>query len=123
MGTTEDLLSLAAAAEGSSEHPRAQAVVEAAFDAQLTPPQVETFEAIAGKGVTARIDGADVLVGSPRFLSESGVDLKALGARIDALEDRGHTVIAVARDAAPLGLLALGDLRSEEHTSELQSLM
>lgn len=104
MGTSDDLLSLAAAAEGSSEHPLAQAVVEAAFDARLTPPQVETFEAVAGKGITARIDGADVLVGSPRFLSESGVDLKALGARIDTLEDPGahhHRGGARRRTARP----------------------
>jgi heavy metal translocating P-type ATPase len=122
MGTSDDLLSLAAAAEGSSEHPLAQAVVEAAFDARLTPPQVETFQAVAGKGITARIDGADVLVGSPRFLSESGVDLKALGARIDALEDRGHTVIAVARDAAPLGLLALGDMPRRDAAETIRRL-
>ena len=108
-GTSDDLLSLAAAAEASSEHPLAQAIVEAAFEAHLTPPQAEVFDALAGKGVTARIDGADVLVGSPRFLTESNVDLTALGARIEALENRGRTVIAVARNGEPVGLLALGD--------------
>ena len=109
-GTSDELLSLAAAAEVSSEHPLAQAVVEAAFDAHLTPPQAETFDALAGKGVSARIDGSAVLVGSPRFLAESNVDLTAVAAQIDALEIRGRTVIAVARDGDPVGLLALGDV-------------
>jgi heavy metal translocating P-type ATPase len=105
----DKLLSLAAAAEAPSEHPLAQAVVEAAFDARLQPPEVQSFEASPGKGVTARIGGADVMVGSPRFLAESGVDLAPLERRIGALEDEGRTVIAVSRDTGLLGLLALGD--------------
>ena len=108
-GDSNELLALAAAAEASSEHPLAQALVEAAFEARLTPPEVETFEAVPGKGVAARIVGADVLVGSPRFVAENDVDLKALDERIGVLEDRGRTVITVARDGKLLGLLALGD--------------
>jgi len=109
-GTTADaLLSLAASAEASSEHPLAQAVVEAAFDARLTPPQAESFEAVAGMGVVARIDGAHVLVGSPRFVAEKGVDTAPYRDRISALEDEGRTVIAVSREARLIGLIGLGD--------------
>jgi len=55
-----------------------------------------------------------MLAGSPRFLTESGVDLAPLASRIDTLEDAGRTVIAVCRNGQPLGLLALGDtVRSE----------
>ncbi|MEX2643342.1 MAG: cation-translocating P-type ATPase [Acetobacterales bacterium] len=107
--TPDGLLSLAAAAEASSEHPLAQAVVEAAFDAQLTPPQAESFEAVSGRGVLARIDGAEVVVGSPRFVVENGVDMTPFQDRIDALEDDGRTVIAVSRDARLAGLIGLGD--------------
>ncbi|SMF26593.1 copper-(or silver)-translocating P-type ATPase [Tistlia consotensis] len=107
--STDDVLSLAAAAEGSSEHPLAQAVVKAAFDAGLTPSEAESFDASPGKGVSAHIDGAEVLVGSPRFVAGSGIDLALLEERLNALEDKGRTVIAVARDAKLLGLLALGD--------------
>lgn len=107
--STDGLLSLAAAAEGSSEHPLAQAVVEAAFDAGLTSSEAESFDASPGKGVSARIDDTDVLVGSPRFLAGNGIDLTPLKERFGALEDKGRTVIAVARDAKLLGLLALGD--------------
>lgn len=108
-GSEAELLALAAAVEASSEHPLAQALVQAAFERDLTPPEVDTFEAVPGKGVTARIEGHEVVVGSPRFLTERGIDLARLSALVDALEDAGRTVIAVAHDGRALGLVALGD--------------
>ena len=108
----DELLAVAAAAEASSEHPLAQAMVKAAFERHLTPPDVASFEAIPGQGVVARLAGEkadEVLVGNPRFLSLHGVDLAPLNRRISALEDAGRTVIAVARGGHALGLLALGD--------------
>ncbi len=109
-GATEgELLAVAAAAEAASEHPLARAIVEAAFQRGITPPGVDDFEAIPGRGVVAQIEGAQTLVGSPRFLAERRVSLRAHEARIRALEGEAHTVIAVARDGACLGLLALGD--------------
>jgi len=105
----QELLAIAAAAEASSEHPLAQAVVEAAFARGATPPDVESFEAFPGKGVVARIGGRDVLVGSPRFLTDRGVDLTCLHVRVEALEGAGRTVIGIVRDKSALGVVALGD--------------
>ncbi|MEE3502986.1 cation-translocating P-type ATPase [Acidiphilium acidophilum] len=118
----DSLLALAAAAEASSEHPLAQAVVNAAFEHGAVPPEVESFEAIPGKGVIARIKGDDVLVGSPRFLSERGVDLSRLAERIDALEAVGRTVIAVSRNGRGLGALALGDTLRPDAARAVASL-
>ena len=113
VGKTE-LLSLAAAAEASSEHPLAQAVVKTAFERGAALPEVEAFDAYPGEGVAARIGGKEVLVGSPRFLAGRGVGFAQLQKRIETLEAAGRTVIAVARDGCALGLLALGDtLRSD----------
>jgi heavy metal translocating P-type ATPase len=109
-----DLLALAAAAEVSSEHPLAQAVVKAAFERGATPPEVASFEAFPGKGVIARIVGGEVLVGSPKFLAERNVDLVPLRTRIESLETAGHTVIAVARDGRATGVVALGDRVRED---------
>jgi Cu+-exporting ATPase len=105
----EELLAVAAAAEASSEHPLAQAVLKAAFDRGVTPPEVDSFEALPGKGIVARIGSFEVLVGNPRFLADRGVDLGKLGSRIEALEAAGRSVIGVARDGQALGLIALGD--------------
>lgn len=110
----QELLAIAAAAEASSEHPLARAVIKAAFDRGATPPDVESFEAFPGRGVVARIEESNVLVGSSRFLADRNVDLTGLWKAIEALEADGRTVIAVARDGIALGAVALGDaLRSD----------
>jgi heavy metal translocating P-type ATPase len=108
-GSDQQLVALAAAAEASSEHPLAQAVIEAAFERHVTPPEVDSFEALPGRGVTVRIGGPEVVVGNPRFLADRGVKLDQLRARIEELEAAGRTVIGVARDGQALGIVALGD--------------
>jgi len=118
----QELLAIAAAAEASSEHPLAQAVVKAAFERGATPPEVESFEAFPGKGVVARIGTGEVLVGSPRFLAERSIDLTRLTKRIDALEAAGRTVIAVAREERALGVVALGDALRADAVSAVATL-
>ena len=113
-GISEEVLPGSPRRRGRLRHPLADAIVTAAFARDITPPEVTHFEAVPGKGVRARIGTETVLAGSPRFMTESGVDLAPLARRIDALESAGRTVIAVCRDGQPLGLLALGDtVRSE----------
>ncbi len=104
-----ELLTLAAAVEAGAEHPLARAVVEEAFKRGIALPEVQGFEAIPGRGVTARLGGIRLLVGSPSFLASAGVDLAPQHARINELEAQGLTVIAAARDGELLGWLALGD--------------
>jgi P-type Cu+ transporter len=108
VGETE-LVALAAAAESSSEHPLASAVMKAAFGRGAVPPEVTSFEAVPGRGVVASVGGRQVLVGKPSFLRERAVDLTPVLMRIVALEGQGRTVIAVAQDGRCLGILALGD--------------
>ena len=107
--TENELLALASAAESSSEHPLGDAIVQAAFARHVVPPEVQSFEAIPGKGVIARSEGREILVGGPHFLRERGIGMGTLDARVAALEEEGRTVIAVAREGEALGLIALGD--------------
>jgi len=104
-----DLLRFAAAAESSSEHPLARAVVAFAENRGLTLPTAQEFTSVTGLGVTAQIEGRDILVGRPQLLTDRGVDLAPLTESIGRLEQDGHTVIAVAADLAPVGVIALGD--------------
>ena len=104
------LVGIAAAAEAASEHPLARAVMAEALDRGITPPGLETFEAVPGRGVRARLDGEKVLVGSPRFLSEQAIDLEHFRDRIRAFETAGDTVVAVARANRAVGILAFGDV-------------
>lgn len=110
-----DLLQVAATLEQGSEHPLAKAVLERAAGMHIRPQVVTDFSAIAGSGITARIDGAEYLLGSPKFVGGRGAAIDA--ARIGVLQAAGKTVIAVAAvtDGIPevLGYLAIADrLRS-----------
>jgi P-type Cu+ transporter len=117
-----ELLAVASAAEASSEHPLAQAVLKAAFDRGVTPPEVDSFEALPGKGVVACIGGSEVLVGNPRFLADHCVDIEELRPRISALEAAGRTVIGAARNRRPLGIIAFGDTIRADASRAIDSL-
>jgi len=105
----QELLALAAAVEAGSEHPLARSIVEEAFNRGIALAEVQGFEAVPGKGVKARLGDTSLTVGSPTFIEAQGIDVVAHRAAITELESEGLTVIAVARDSALLGLLALGD--------------
>ena len=109
LGSPEDLMALAAAAEASSEHPLGQAILNAALDRGLRIPRVEDFEAVTGRGVSALIEGARVRVGRPSYLEEHGVDIVRLKDRLRDLDEAGLTVVAVSREQELLGAIALGD--------------
>ncbi len=121
-GTEADLLAIAAAAEASSEHPLAQAVIKAAFARNAVPPEVLSFQAVPGKGVVAHTTHGEVLVGNPVFLSERGFDLSRLAGRIQTLQEAGRTVIAVGRDGRALGIIALGDALKPDASEALGAL-
>ncbi len=107
--TEEELLSIAAAAEAASEHPLAQAIVDAAFERRIELHGVEAFEAVPGRGVIARLGNEPVLVGSPGFLEERGINPAGLSADIRRLEETGSTVVAVGRAGRLIGIVAIGD--------------
>ena len=105
-----DVVQMAAAAEAHSEHPLARAVVDAAERLDLPLPAVSDFETVPGKGVRASVEGRPVLVGKPGFLEEQGVRLEqGACARVDELQEAGHTVVAVAIGGKLAGLLAIAD--------------
>ena len=102
-----EVLRLAAAVEQGSEHPLAHAILAAAAARRITPPPLRDFAAVAGKGARATIDAQTVLLGSPQFLHENGIVLD--NAQAEALQTQGKTVIAIARGAAAIGLIAIAD--------------
>ncbi len=105
----DDLLALAASLEALSEHPLGQAVAKEAKAKGLDLERVEGFEAVAGKGVRATVAGRRVLVGTLRFLAESGISTDALTAAAAAREARAQTVIAIAEHGQAVGLIGLAD--------------
>jgi Cu+-exporting ATPase len=103
------LLRVAASLEGVSEHPLAAPIVAAARARSLAPQPVEQFESVTGRGVSGRVGGRTAAVGSLAHLASRGVDVSELGRRAEPHDRDGQTVVFVAIDGKPAGLLAVSD--------------
>jgi Cu+-exporting ATPase len=110
----EELLGLVASAERASEHPLGEAIVRGAKDRIIPLAEADAFEAVSGGGIRARVEGREVLVGSRRFLSASGISEDGLLPRSEELAREGKTPIFVAVDGEPAGLVAVADVVREE---------
>ncbi len=107
----QDLLQIAASLEQGSEHPLARAVLDSAQKMQLPLQSIDDFSAITGSGITARINGTQYLLGSPKFLVQQSIALDEK--QITTLQAEGKTVIGVAstsgNNSQILGYLAIAD--------------
>ncbi|MCP3983732.1 MAG: heavy metal translocating P-type ATPase [bacterium] len=120
-GSENELLRLAASLERSSEHPLADAIVRAAGDRELPLAEAEGFEAHVGQGVSAKVDGHEVVLGSDVFLGSRGLVVDE--ATAEDLRAAGRTVVHVAIDGSWAGTIAVADpirQRAGELVSELQ---
>ncbi|MGE0333875.1 MAG: heavy metal translocating P-type ATPase [Gammaproteobacteria bacterium] len=104
-----DVLRLAAAAEAASEHPLARAIVDAADARGLDLPDAHDFQAMAGQGVEATVEGRTILVGTPRFLRARDIDVAPAEQTLDRHEAQAHTAVLVGIDGAVAGVLAIAD--------------
>ena len=104
--TKEQLLRLGAAAEMGSEHPLARALLIHAKENGVQIPKASAFEAFPGGGISARVDETNLLLGTPRFLSERGVAT----AEVDAIAlQPGEGLVAMAIEGAPAGVFLFRD--------------
>jgi Cu+-exporting ATPase len=117
-----ELLRLAASLERGSEHPLGEAIVRRAQDAGLALSDVDAFEAVPGHGVRGRVDGRLVVLGNSRFLTESGIDIRALSEAAERLAAQGKTPMFVATDGRPIGLVAVADTLKESSLHAVQAL-
>jgi Cu+-exporting ATPase len=118
----EEALRLAAAAENASEHPLARAVVDAAEEREVSVPEAEDFQSVAGKGVTACAGGRSLAIGSPRFVEGEGVELGSAGEQVEAMQEAGNTVVALAVDGELAALIALADRIKDDAIEAIERL-
>jgi Cu2+-exporting ATPase len=116
------LLRAAAAVERESEHPLAEAVVRAASERGLDAPQASAFEAVAGHGAIATVEGHRVALGNARLLEREHVSLDGLAERAQELAGEGRTVVHVARDGKAAGLVAIADAPRETAAEAITAL-
>ncbi len=118
-----ELVGLAAAVEGDSEHPLARAIVRGAADRNVIVPTAEGFEAMAGRGARATVAGRLVQIGGPRLLSDLTLQpTPDLAATTDAWAADGMTVLHVVADGTFLGALAVEDEVRPESAEAIKSL-
>ncbi len=119
----EEVLRVAAAAERGSEHPLGKAVVREAERRELRVLETTDFAAVVGRGVRVQLDGETLVVGSANLLNESGIKIPdRLLQKREELENRGRTVILVARGEQTLGLIAVADTLKEDSRAALAEL-
>ncbi len=103
------LLRVAASAERRSEHPLARALVRAAEARGVTLTEPERFAAVPGRGVTATVDGREVVIGTRRLMEDHGVKTGDLAADAGRMEADARTPLWVAVDGEAVGLVAVAD--------------
>jgi P-type Cu+ transporter len=103
------ILRLAASVERSSEHPLADAIVNAAKERSVDLAPVTDFDSPTGKGATGSVDGLAVMLGNAKFMNAAGVDTSALERSAEKLRGEGATVVNMSVEGSLAGIFAIAD--------------
>ena len=120
--TEIQILSYAGAVEKGSEHPLAEAVVNAAQSKRIELSDPSDFEALPGLGVKATIEGHEVLLGNLELMSKFSVPVGAYSERIGDLQDQGKTISLLAVDRQPAAMIGLADTVKESSAPTVKAL-
>jgi P-type Cu2+ transporter len=119
----DDALALAAAAEHDSEHAIAQGIAKSAEERHLPVPRAERFQAIAGHGVQALVDGRHLQLGGPALLRKLNVEPEpSLRAAIDRAASRGQAAITMIEQGKPVAVFAVADAVRDESRQAVRRL-
>lgn len=116
------VLALAAAAEQHSEHPIANALVEAAVAAKISLGTLETFEAIPGYGLKAKVSGEEIHIGADRLFEKLSINLDSLGSIARQLAEEGKTPIYISVNNQMAAVMALADTIKPGTAAALKAL-
>lgn len=118
----EELLQIAATLACKNEHPASKAVCFYANSKNITPLSTTDYQSIPGKGALAKIKGRQYWLGSHNYLEERGLETPEIHQEIEALNQKGHTIIAVGNEFKTLGFLALSDSPRPQSKEIIQQL-
>jgi Cu+-exporting ATPase len=107
--SAEDALTVAASVEAGSEHPLAAAILDAARSRSMEVAAGRDFEAAAGFGAHATVDGETAIVGNARLMADHDVDIEPLHNAVEGAAAAGQTPVFVARGGRLLGMIAISD--------------
>ncbi|MDD5093480.1 MAG: heavy metal translocating P-type ATPase [Dehalococcoidia bacterium] len=118
----KEILVLAASVERNSEHPLGAAMVTRARSEGLELKEPQDFEAIAGKGVRARVEGKSVLLGNPQMMQEEGIDIGNATQQVESLSMDGKTPMLLASDGSLAGIIAVADTLKDHSVEAVRKL-
>ncbi len=117
-----ELLKITSSVETNSEHPLAEAVVEASKEKNIELIPIESFEAVSGHGVRALYQQKTVLLGNRKLMNDNGVNLGSLIESSEKLSKLGQTVIFVSVNGEAVGLLGISDPIKTDSKEAIQRL-
>jgi Cd2+/Zn2+-exporting ATPase len=117
-----ELLKVAATAEKFSNHPTAKALATLAKEADLDLTDPTDFKETAGKGVEAKVDGANVVIGRAQWLRDNGVG-DNFESQVDLKEAEGYSLLYVAKEGTFIGWIGLQDATRSEAKEALSDLL
>jgi Cu+-exporting ATPase len=117
-----EILQLGAGLERASEHPLAAAIVRGAEERKLSLTEVGNVQSISGKGITGKAGSRMVAIGNQKLFVDLGITLGVLIERAEALREEGQTVMFVAIDGKPAGLIGVADPIKESTAEAVQAL-
>ncbi|MDX9916776.1 MAG: heavy metal translocating P-type ATPase [Gudongella sp.] len=120
--TIDELLRVAGSVEKTSEHPLGQAIVGYAEDQLILLSEAESFAAVPGKGLKAKFEDKDVLIGNRKLLSEAEIEIGELENEISVLEEQGKTAMLISVDGTTAGVIAVADQLKETSLSAIKEL-
>jgi Cu+-exporting ATPase len=120
--TEKDTLKLAAIAEKGSEHPLAEAILKAARQGGSNIPDAESFEAVPGLGVRCTYENKRILLGNRRLMQDEKVPIDQLEQDLERLEGQGKTVMILAVNGKPAGVVAAMDTPKENALEAISKL-
>jgi Cu+-exporting ATPase len=111
--SAEEILKIACIAENKSEHPMAQAILDAGKAANLQSKEAESFVAFPGKGIKSIVEGKKIIIGTQLFINEEKIPYSNCEEVINKLAEGSKTIIFVAEEKRVLGLLGVADIIRE----------
>jgi P-type Cu+ transporter len=118
----QDVLRYAASAEKGSEHPLGEAIVKRAGEEGLDIGGTDSFNAIPGHGIEAKIAGTDLLLGNLKWMGDRGISLGGLEQEAERLADEGKTPMFVAIDGRAAGIIAVADTLKPNSKDAIKAL-
>ena len=118
----DTVLKAAASAEQGSEHPLAQAIIDSAKEKGLPLSPALEFEALTGRGIRAKIEDAEILVGNKSLMEENNIGTEAFSGFADNLSDEGKTPMFAAINGKPAGIIAVADTLKPTSKAAIKAL-